>query len=73
MQWFVKQIGLKLAELLLEKLQSAVISVYRDQLIKRAEEEGSRYDQRRATIVKSISRATTNEERRILSVMLSEL
>lgn len=73
MEWLVKTLGLPLAEMLLGKLQSAIISVYTDELIKRAEEQGSLYDQKRAAIVKSISKATTNEERRVLSIMLSEL
>lgn len=73
MEWLVKTIGLPLAEMLIDKLTAAVYSVYLDQIIARAEKEGSLLSKKRAAIVKSISKAETNEDRKVLSIMLADL
>ena len=73
MHWFIKQIGFKLAELLLDKIQAAVIAIYKDQIVNNARDEINELQQKRSVLIKSISRAATNDERKILSTMLADL
>lgn len=73
MHWFIKQIGFKLAELLLDKIQAAVIAIYKDQIVNNARDEINELQQKRSVLIKSISRAENNEDRKILSTMLADL
>ena len=69
----VKYIGYPLASMLVEKLIQGVRTIYTEEIIENTEESLVILSEERDVIVKSISRAINNEERKHLSNLLSKL
>ena len=59
--------------MLVEKLIGAVRRYYTDQIIQNAETSRAIKDEERNALVKAISKANTNEDRKNLSILLSKL
>lgn len=69
----LKYIGYPLASKLVDMLVQGIRELYSEYIINKTEDEMVITQQERDVIVKSISRAQNNEERKHLSTLLSKL
>lgn len=72
MNLFVQYIGLPLAKYLAGKLVEAIVDVYKDELAKESDKIKTEHQLERKALVSAISKASTNEERKSLSILLAK-